>query len=80
MLGFFFHITPDSWGTFGVAIMVALIGWRIDKRGKRIEIIVNGRYEALVARTVQLEDEMRALGVEPPPDPAIHPSNDTVKG
>lgn len=65
------HVAPDVAGSAIVGVLVALIGWLLDRRGKRIELIVNGRYDGLLARTKQLEDALRQAGHEPPPDPAV---------
>jgi hypothetical protein len=64
-------VSVDNWETFGLAVLVALIGYLLDRRGRRIEVVVNGRYDKLVARTVQLEQELQALGHPVPPDPAV---------
>lgn len=64
-------VTLGELETAGLAVMVAIIGYLLDRRSRDIQVIVNGRYDSLVARTVQLEQAMREVGHEPPPDPAI---------
>lgn len=65
----YFHLGE---GLFG--LLVAVFGWKRKAQGDRIELMVNGRMDAALARISQLEDKLTEHAVPiPPGQPSVAP-------
>ena len=73
ILGHLIGVPPDVIGSALVGMLVAVVGWRLDRRTARIEILANGRVDDLLRRTSQLETALLHHGVVVPVDPAHLP-------
>lgn len=56
-----------------LAILVAVVGYLLHRKAHQIQVIVNGRTDALMARVLQLEQAIRSNGSHVPPAPSIPP-------
>lgn len=60
----------DELLTAGLAVLVAVVGYTLNRKTKQIHVLVNSRMAAVVARVEQLEKLIRATpGIEVPADP-----------
>jgi len=79
VLAWFITFKPEVIGGLVAGVGLSIFGWRLDRRTARIEVLANGRVEALLVRTAQLEDKIRELGHQVPPDPAVTVLSDHAK-
>jgi hypothetical protein len=59
-------VVPTSTGQALLAVLVAVVGYALDRRTRRVEVLVNGRLSAALDRITELELEIEvAAGLKP---------------
>lgn len=71
-------ILTTAAATLVASVGGVIVGWRASTRADlahtaaaEVRVMVNGRLDALVARTQQLEQELVRASLPVPPDPAV---------
>lgn len=67
MLAAFLAVTATEYGQAALGTLVAVIGYVLHHKAHRIEVLVNGRFNAALARIDQLERVIRENGHRVPP-------------